>query len=156
MIWPRLMMPAVAPIVRVLARMTRGTTLGVRVVVTDDRGWVLLVEHSYVPGWQFPGGGVERGEIAEAAVARELVEEAGVRPIARPRLISIHSQHRHYPGDQILLYRVDAWEPCPATSRGEIHRIDWFDPGSPPPGTTRATLARLDEVFKALLSDPEW
>lgn len=146
----------VLPFVRALARVTRGTTLGVRVVVTDDYGRVLLLQHSYVPGWQLPGGGVERGETAGAAVIRELVEEAGVRPTERPRLISIHSQHRHYPGDQVLLYRVDTWEAVQATSRGEIHAVAWFDPGAPPPGTTRATFARLSEVFEGRLPDPDW
>jgi hypothetical protein len=43
-------------------RLTRGQTLGVRAVVRDGDGAFLLVRHTYVPGWTFPGGGVDRLE----------------------------------------------------------------------------------------------
>ncbi len=41
-------------------------------------GKVLLVRHSYMPGWLLPGGGVERAEAAEHAVIREMQEEIGL------------------------------------------------------------------------------
>jgi ADP-ribose pyrophosphatase YjhB (NUDIX family) len=156
MLWRRRIEPFTRPFFRVKARLTRNLTLGVRGVVVDAEGRVLLVEHTYIPGWHFPGGGVERGETAVDALARELEEEAGVQPTAPPRLVSIHSNHRSYPGDHVLVYLVEAWAPCPATSRGEIHQVGWFAPDHLPSGATPATRARLAEIFDGEVSDTSW
>jgi 8-oxo-dGTP pyrophosphatase MutT (NUDIX family) len=156
MIWRRKVEPFTRPLYRLSVRLTRGLTLGVRGLVTDGDGRVLLIQHTYVAGWHMPGGGVERGETAEAALARELVEEAGVEVIGRPRLLSIHSSHPRFPGDHVLLYRVDHWRAVPATSRGEILAAEWFAPDALPAEVTASTRRRIEEALGGGDPDPLW
>lgn len=52
---------------------------GCNVILTDFRGEILLLKHSYGPqDWQLPGGGVDRGEQPVDAARRELDEELGL------------------------------------------------------------------------------
>ena len=148
--------PFARPFLHAYARITRGLTLGVRGLVTDAEGRVLLVTHTYMPGWYMPGGGVERGETAEAALAREMVEEVGVRLTARPVLASVHSNHKSHRGDHVLIYRVTAWEPCQATQHGEIAAVDWFAPENLPDDVSGGTRRRLEEVFRGAEVSPDW
>jgi 8-oxo-dGTP diphosphatase len=53
-------------------------TAGVAACVTDPRGRILLVTHSYADGWGVPGGLMNRGEAPAATLMRELVEELGL------------------------------------------------------------------------------
>jgi 8-oxo-dGTP diphosphatase len=52
----------------------------IRAVVLDPDDRVLLVrlEFPHWTGWAMPGGGVDEGETDEAALRRELAEEAGL------------------------------------------------------------------------------
>ncbi len=156
MLWRRRIEPFTRPLVYAFFRMARGLTLGVRVLVVDPEGKVLLVQHTYIKGWYLPGGGVERGETAETAVARELAEEAGVRALSRPRLVSAHSNEVLHPGDHVLVYRVDAFEPCASDSAGEIHAVGWFSPDDLPEETTKATRRRIAEALHGQEPDAMW
>ncbi|MBW5480802.1 methyltransferase, FxLD system [Streptomyces bambusae] len=58
---------------------------GVAVVVTNDRGQVLLGWNPSRGMWELPAGKVEPGEAFEATAVRELAEEAGLH--ARPEAV---------------------------------------------------------------------
>jgi ADP-ribose pyrophosphatase YjhB (NUDIX family) len=146
MIWPRRLQPIVRPLYQAYSRVSRGMTLGVRAVAFNPAGEIVLVEHTYTPGWHLPGGGVERGETGEEAVVRELQEEAGLKAIGRPKLLAVHANHTTFKGDHVLVYRIDAWEPCEARADGEIHQVAWFAPDALPPGVTAATRRRIAEA----------
>ncbi len=128
-------------------RMSRSLTMGVRAAVTNAEGEVLLVRHTYVDGLYFPGGGVERRETARDALARELVEEAGVALEAPAELVGVFSNHRTFRNDHVLFFRARDWRAVAATSEGEIAEILWVDPLRPPEDATPATRRRLDELF---------
>ena len=154
--WRRLLEPTVRPLFRVYSRLRRGMTLGVRGLVTDVQGRVLLIRHTYTSGWYMPGGGVERGETAEEALHRELQEEAGVRITGRAQLMSFHSNHVRFPGDQVLVYRITQWEACAATQVGEIEEVGWFSPDALPDDTTPSTRKRLKEALDGDDVYPHW
>ncbi|MCZ0990773.1 NUDIX domain-containing protein [Streptomyces diastatochromogenes] len=54
-------------------------TLAAGVLLFDEQDRVLLVDPTYKPGWEFPGGVVERGEAPARAGVREVAEETGIR-----------------------------------------------------------------------------
>ncbi len=66
---------------------TRPMTLGVRVVVENEIGEVLLVRHTYVEGWYLPGGGVEASETMAQSASKELREEVGFEIIGEPSFL---------------------------------------------------------------------
>jgi 8-oxo-dGTP pyrophosphatase MutT (NUDIX family) len=128
----------------VYRRLALPLTLGVRCIVVREDGRVLMVRHTYLPGWYLPGGGVDRGETIEAAIARELDEEVGITPLERPQLFHAYSNFREHKSDHIVLFSLRRFtiEPRP---NHEIAEHGFFDPSVPPAGTSEATLRRLVE-----------
>lgn len=67
----------------------RAQTLAAGVLLFDDRDRVLLVDPTYKPGWEFPGGVVETGEPPSRAAAREVAEELGLELRDAPPLLVV-------------------------------------------------------------------
>jgi 8-oxo-dGTP diphosphatase len=47
-------------------------------LLTDGSDRLLIVEPTYKPRWELPGGAVEYGESPRAAAMREVLEELGI------------------------------------------------------------------------------
>jgi 8-oxo-dGTP pyrophosphatase MutT (NUDIX family) len=76
----------------------KGETLASGVLLFDERGRVLLVDPTYKPGWEFPGGVVERGEAPARAGLREVAEEIGIELDHVPRLLVVDWEPPNPPG----------------------------------------------------------
>lgn len=123
----------------------RGISLGVRVLVHDEVGNVLLVKHTYVPGWHFPGGGVEFGETAAEAASRELKEEGGVLARSAPTLIGLYHNPAWTRGDHVAFFEVEHWEPCLPSWGVEVEAVRFIDPAAFPDDVDGSVLRRLAE-----------
>lgn len=154
--WRIAIEPFTRPLFFLISRLTRGKTLGVRVIARDESGAIMLVRHTYLEGWWLPGGGVDRGETTGGAAARELFEETGLQATAPGRLLSLHSNERFFRGDHVAVYRFDHFTRGELTHRGEIAETSWFDPLDLPRDAHRSTVARLAEIFGGAPVDPNW
>ncbi|MFK4226375.1 NUDIX domain-containing protein [Streptomyces sp. NPDC019890] len=73
-------------------------TLAAGVLLFDEQDRVLLVDPTYKPGWEFPGGVVEKGEPPARAGMREVAEELGIELAEVPRLLVIDWEAPRPPG----------------------------------------------------------
>lgn len=138
-------------------RLSRGMTLGVRGIVVGDPQHVLLVKHSYVPGWYLPGGGVERGETVLDALGRELDEEGGIHLTGAPRLHGVFCNNAEHRGDHVVAFVVRDWSQArPVVPTMEIIAAEFFPADALPDGTTPATRRRVAEVFLGAATTAYW
>ncbi|WP_328540108.1 NUDIX hydrolase [Streptomyces sp. NBC_00344] len=75
-----------------------GQTLAAGVLLFDEDDRVLLVDPTYKPGWEFPGGIVENGEAPARAGIREVAEEIGIRLGHVPSLLVVDWEPPRPPG----------------------------------------------------------
>lgn len=135
----------------------RPMTLGVRAVVLDGAGRVLLVRHGYVVGWHFPGGGVDPGETCEAAMARELREEACVEVEGPAKLHGIFFNGRISRRDHVAVYVVDKFRVTGVRAPDyEIQEARFFSLSDLPEGVTRGTQERLAEIGQGRAASGWW
>ena len=139
-----------------LYRQTRGMTLGTRTVVIDGEGNVLLVRHTYAPGWLLPGGGVERGETVAEACVRELREEAAITALEQPVLHGLFLNDQRFPGDHVACFVLRRFAREPFAANAEIAEARFFPVSALPDGTTPGTRRRIAEVTEGVAPPSRW
>lgn len=138
------------------SRLSRGMTLGARAMLIRN-GEILLVRHSYVPGWYLPGGGVEAGESVFEALRREVREETGANVSGSPNLFGVYRHPAPPRRDHIVVYLCSEWEagPSPVVNR-EIVAAELFPVDRLPPDAAPSTLARLREFMSGGPPATDW
>src|SRR4051812_6082717 len=93
------------PVARVWWHLSGQQHEGALVAVQIDHS-LLLVRSSYRRAWNFPGGGVRRGETPELAARRELVEEIGL--VTREPLMPVSEARGRWDGrhDRVHFFRL--------------------------------------------------
>jgi len=140
---------------RVLA-LLRIRTRGVKVMLFNDAGELLLIRNSYGDRHLFvlPGGGVGRRETPKAAAAREVREELGVE--ARElSLIATFESGAEGKRDSIHLFNATTdgvIKPDPT----ELEEAAFFALDALPESVSPATLRRVNEYKGERPRDGRW
>lgn len=130
-----------------LVGVRRRMVLGARAALIDgDR--VLLLRHTYMPGWHFPGGGVEPGETAEEAARRETEEETGLRVEGQMTFLGLYLQKNEATNRDHVAVCVGRAHSVikPFKANGEIAEIGWFPFDALPADVNPGTARRVAEI----------
>jgi len=136
---------------------TKTMTLGVRCAVIDPQGRVLLVRPRLVPGWHFPGGGIEVGETAVEALRRELFEEARVELTGDPELRGILQNTSTTVRDHEVFFVARQLRVLEERRPDfEISQCEFFPGNALPPDLEPGARRRLDEIERGVPPAEQW
>ena len=128
---------------------------GVKVMVFNKRGELLLIRNSYgsTDLYLLPGGGIGWFETPAAAAVREVKEEVGldVHGLAR---VSTHFSTREGRGDTIHLFRASC-DGKPAIDGLEVEEARFVRLDDLPENVSPATLRRIAE-HRGRPPSPDW
>lgn len=103
--------------------LVRGMTLGVRILVQNSQGEILLVQHSYLPGWHLPGGGVDHYEDVETAARRELYEETGISEITNLQFCGVLHNRAISDRDHVVYFKAQTSQDISIKPNFEISNV---------------------------------
>src|SRR5215210_784670 len=128
---------------RTIIGMLRLRTTGVKVMVFNERGELLLIRNSYGDSAQYllPGGGVSRRESPAAAAIREVHEELGLQ-VRDVEPVWTYASSAEGKRDTIHLFRVVTSEQ-PQIDGREVIEARFFALDALPPTVSPATRRRI-------------
>lgn len=128
---------------------SRPMTLGVRVIVENENGEVLLVRHTYVEGWYLPGGGVESKDTMAQTAIKELREEVGFEALSEPKLLNVYKNTSASNRDHVALFKIEDWRIAELFKpNNEIVDMGFFAIDAVPETITAGNLRRIQEYYQ--------
>ncbi len=125
---------------------TRPVTFGVRIMLVRD-GQVILVRHTYMDSWFFPGGSVKWGETLAEAACREAREEVGAYLHREPKLAGVYLVEPGHKSDHLALFVSDDFTLGQASDSWEIDYWSYFPMDALPYEQWRGNEARVREYL---------
>jgi 8-oxo-dGTP pyrophosphatase MutT (NUDIX family) len=141
---------------KLLWRVLRPRTRGVKVMLLDEAGSLLLIRNSYGRSdlWVLVGGGIRPFETPERAAHREVREEIGCG-VAGMVLRSTHLNRAEGKRDQVFLFE-GRLVGCPAAASFEVAEVGLFPPDALPESVSAATRRRIEEYRGLREPDGAW
>ena len=127
------------------AWIARPIGLGVRMILMQD-GEVVLVRHTYMAGWHFPGGYMNRWETPLEGAAREAREEAGAELLEPPEFLGIYTSYGGGKSDHVAVYICRSFRLGEPTDRYEIAERKLFPLDALPPELGRTARKMLRDL----------
>ena len=152
----RRLLVSLYPLRRVLLRLLRPRTQGVKVMLFDEAGALLLVRHTYgrTDHYLLPGGGIHMFEAPAAAAAREVREELGCA-VADLAPVSLHASSSEGRRDTVHLFRARALGAV-RPDGVEVAEARFFALDALPAATSPATRRRIAEYRGERAADGRW
>jgi ADP-ribose pyrophosphatase YjhB (NUDIX family) len=141
---------------RQLWKLIRPQTRGVKIILFNTEGQILLIRNSYGARHLFvlPGGGVKPWEQPDRAAHREVQEELGC---SLRTLVPLSTHHTSAEGKRDTVYLFEAELVGNPTPNGaEVAEARFFGLAALPQAVSPATMRRLAERRGVLEVDGSW
>ena len=137
-------------------RLLRIQTRGVRVMVFNASGEVLLIRHSYGRSdlFRFPGGGIRAWERPDQAARREIKEETGCT-LAELSFTSTHVTDLEGRRDTVHLFKALTRDE-PVADGMEVEEAGFFRLDDLPSPMSPAAMRRIEEHLNRRTADGRW
>jgi ADP-ribose pyrophosphatase YjhB (NUDIX family) len=128
----RTLVQLIYPLLKLYWFLVRPKTFGVQCVIQHG-GAILLVRNTYGrKQWTFAGGSIARGETAEDAIRREVIEEVGLH-LQQLQHLGAFEATNDYKRDHVTVFAGVSPDRQVTIDTVEILEARWFQPKHLPP-----------------------
>jgi len=145
----------VGSLMRLHWRIFKPFSIGVRAIIINGQGQILLVKHTYTELWYLPGGGVNKKEHLLDALKREMNEELGMTIKSPPSLLGTYSNFFEGKSDYVSIFVIKDFDMKPSENL-EIENWEFFEYQKIPDKISLGSKKRIKEYINQKEIDFIW